>query len=287
MELLEGAATIVGLADGRLFAFRDSLGFRPLVLGRLGDDPVRRLRDVRARPDRRDVRARDPARRARPRRRGRPAVDPGARARRARRALHLRVLLPRAARHAARPASRCTARACAWASGSPRRRRSRPTSCCRSPTRARPPRSASRAPRHPVQRGPDQEPLRRPHVHPARPGHARPGRAHEVQPARRGEREAARRRRRLDRARLDHAADRADAVRLGRRRGARARLVAADRLAVLLRHRPRDRGRDDRRARDGRRGARRDRRDVARLPLARRAAGGDAPARSRRSAARA
>ena len=42
-------------------------------------------------------------------------------------------------------ASRCTARACAWASGWPPRRRSRPTSCCRSPTRARRPRSASRA----------------------------------------------------------------------------------------------------------------------------------------------
>jgi amidophosphoribosyltransferase len=37
---LEGAATVVGLADGKLFAFRDSFGFRPLVLGRLGDDPV-------------------------------------------------------------------------------------------------------------------------------------------------------------------------------------------------------------------------------------------------------
>src|SRR4051812_29873280 len=40
MERLEGAATIVGLADGRLFAFRDRHGFRPLVLGRLGADPV-------------------------------------------------------------------------------------------------------------------------------------------------------------------------------------------------------------------------------------------------------
>jgi amidophosphoribosyltransferase len=40
MWQLEGAATIVGLADGRLFAFRDRHGFRPLVLGRLGDDPV-------------------------------------------------------------------------------------------------------------------------------------------------------------------------------------------------------------------------------------------------------
>ena len=40
MTRLEGAATVVGLADGQLFAFRDAHGFRPLVLGRLGDDPV-------------------------------------------------------------------------------------------------------------------------------------------------------------------------------------------------------------------------------------------------------
>jgi len=40
MILLEGAATVVGLADDTLFAFRDAYGFRPLVLGRLGDDPV-------------------------------------------------------------------------------------------------------------------------------------------------------------------------------------------------------------------------------------------------------
>ena len=40
MERLEGAASIVGLADGTLFAFRDAHGFRPLVLGRLGEDPV-------------------------------------------------------------------------------------------------------------------------------------------------------------------------------------------------------------------------------------------------------
>jgi len=37
---LEGPATVVGLADGKLFGFRDAHGFRPLVLGRLGDDPV-------------------------------------------------------------------------------------------------------------------------------------------------------------------------------------------------------------------------------------------------------
>src|SRR5579884_2563118 len=40
MERLEGAATVVGLADGKLFGFRDAHGFRPLALGRLGDDPV-------------------------------------------------------------------------------------------------------------------------------------------------------------------------------------------------------------------------------------------------------
>jgi len=40
MTRLEGAASVVGLADETLFAFRDAHGFRPLVLGRLGDDPV-------------------------------------------------------------------------------------------------------------------------------------------------------------------------------------------------------------------------------------------------------
>ncbi len=40
MGRLEGAASVVGLADETLFAFRDAHGFRPLVLGKLGDDPV-------------------------------------------------------------------------------------------------------------------------------------------------------------------------------------------------------------------------------------------------------
>lgn len=40
MSRIEGAATVVGLADGTLFAFRDPYGFRPLVIGRLGDDLV-------------------------------------------------------------------------------------------------------------------------------------------------------------------------------------------------------------------------------------------------------
>ncbi len=40
MRLLQGAATVVGLAEGKLFAFRDRHGFRPLVLGTLDGDPV-------------------------------------------------------------------------------------------------------------------------------------------------------------------------------------------------------------------------------------------------------
>jgi amidophosphoribosyltransferase len=40
MHRLEGAASVVGLADDTLFAFRDAHGFRPLVLGQIGDDPV-------------------------------------------------------------------------------------------------------------------------------------------------------------------------------------------------------------------------------------------------------
>jgi amidophosphoribosyltransferase len=40
LERIDGAAAVVGLAEGRLFAFRDPYGFRPLVLGRLGNDPV-------------------------------------------------------------------------------------------------------------------------------------------------------------------------------------------------------------------------------------------------------
>jgi amidophosphoribosyltransferase len=40
MRRLEGAASVVGLAGDALFAFRDAHGFRPLVLGRLGEDLV-------------------------------------------------------------------------------------------------------------------------------------------------------------------------------------------------------------------------------------------------------
>ncbi|MFN2471909.1 MAG: amidophosphoribosyltransferase [Gaiellaceae bacterium] len=40
MARLEGAYSVVALSEGRLVGFRDPHGFRPLVLGRLGDDWV-------------------------------------------------------------------------------------------------------------------------------------------------------------------------------------------------------------------------------------------------------
>ncbi len=40
LSRVEGAATVVGLAEGQLFAFRDIHGFRPLVLGSLGEDTI-------------------------------------------------------------------------------------------------------------------------------------------------------------------------------------------------------------------------------------------------------
>jgi len=40
MARLEGAYSVTALSEGTLFAFRDPLGFRPLTLGRIGDDWV-------------------------------------------------------------------------------------------------------------------------------------------------------------------------------------------------------------------------------------------------------
>src|SRR5918999_4407837 len=40
LDRVEGATTVVALAEGKLVGFRDPYGFRPLVLGSLGDDWV-------------------------------------------------------------------------------------------------------------------------------------------------------------------------------------------------------------------------------------------------------
>ena len=110
---------------------------------------------------------------------------------------------------------------------------------------------------------------------------ARAGHPPEVQPALRGRGQARRARRRLDRPREHDAQIVAAALRGRRAGGARPDLVAADRLALLLRDRLRRRGAARRLVALGGRGARADRRDVARVHLARGRPGRDDEARER------
>ena len=118
---------------------------------------------------------------------------------------------------------------------------------------------------------PGEELLRRPHLHPAVADHPPARHPAQAQPAARGHRrQAAGRRRRLDRARQHPARAGPDAARGRRRRGARAHLLAAGEVAVLLRHRLRHPRRADRQRPGRRRDPRLDRRRLAGLHLARR-----------------
>ena len=70
LRRIEGAFSLVMLTPDRIFAARDPRGFRPLVMGRISGEAAHRrrhhclrVRDLRLRPDRRDLRARSQARR--------------------------------------------------------------------------------------------------------------------------------------------------------------------------------------------------------------------------------
>jgi amidophosphoribosyltransferase len=126
MARLEGAYSIVAIADGTLVTFRDPLGIRPLTLGRIGDDWVVASETARSTWSARTSCAtsfrarssgstrRDPTRR----RRCRAAGE--------RRASSSTSTSPGPTPPSAAPAS--TRRACGWASGSPRRHPSPPIS---------------------------------------------------------------------------------------------------------------------------------------------------------------
>ena len=183
------------------------------------------------------------------RRRGGLAVDAGSRAGRRRRALHLRVLLPRAPRHAARR-DRGARRARADGRAARAEAPAEADLVLPIPDSGTPAAIGfARATGLPFSEGLIKNRYVQPHLHPARPGAAPAGHPAQVQPARRGGRQARRRRRRLDRPRQHDARDRADALRRGRGRGAPADLVAAGDRPVLLRHRPRRPGGADRRGR--------------------------------------
>ena len=80
MRRLDGAYSVAALSEGKLVAFRDPHGFRPLVVGRLDDDWVVASETCALDLVGAELRARRPAGRARRDRRGRPAreqaVDP-------------------------------------------------------------------------------------------------------------------------------------------------------------------------------------------------------------------
>ena len=241
----------------------------------------RRQRDRRARHRRRLVGPRGRARRAGRRRRARAAL---AAVRRAEpEGLPVRVRLPGPARHHHRRPLRARDPGRGRPRDWPARRRSRPTWSSRCRSRARRPRSAT--PRSGIPYGiglVKNAYVGRTFIQPSQTIRQL-GIRLKLNPLREViARQAAGRGRRLDRARQHPAGARADAARGGGRRGARAHLVAAGEVAVLLRHRLRHPGRADRQRARGRRDLRLDRRRLARLRLARRAGRGDRRSRPRR-----
>ena len=123
----------------------------------------------------------------------------------------------------------------------------------------------------PVRDGADPQPLRGPHLHRAQAGHPPLRREGEAQPDARDARGPARGRGgRLDRARHHQPQDREDDPQRRRQVGARAHLLAADPVALLLRHRHPDPQGADRLQPHGRGDLPLPRRRLARLSLARR-----------------
>ena len=123
MERLQGAYSVTALVEGTLVAFRDPLGFRPLTLGQIGDDWV-----VASETCALDLIGAEFVRDVRPGEvvwideDGLHAAQ-GVPAGRSALCIFEHVFSP--APLAASAASRCTARACGWASGSRTRLRSR------------------------------------------------------------------------------------------------------------------------------------------------------------------
>ncbi len=191
MARLEGAYTIVLLAEGKLVGFRDPEGIRPLSIGSLDGDPVLVSEtcalDLLGAEFVRDVNPGELV-----------VVDedglhggPGRAGAERRLALHLRVHLLRPAGLEA-PRRRAARRARADGRAARRRGAGRGRPRAADPGLRHAGRDRFRArERHPVQRGADQEPLRRADVHPARRDAARARDQDEVQPARRGGRASA------------------------------------------------------------------------------------------------
>ena len=135
MSRLEGAYTVVLLANGTLVGFRDPYGFRPLSLGRSAAITCSRPRRARSTSSAPSWSASSrPASWSRSTRAA-CALASHCRSRTAvRSASSSSSISPGPTRLSA--GSRCTRSASAWVSASPRKRRSRPISSCPCPTRA-------------------------------------------------------------------------------------------------------------------------------------------------------